>query len=65
LALLVISPLIFLNLDLLLAPTALEQFLSRAIFDLKQLVPPIAFSLAGYVLGSFVRVVIKRSPRTA
>jgi hypothetical protein len=65
LALLVISPLIFLNLDLLLAPTALEQFLSRAIFDLKQLVPPIAFSLAGYVLGSLVRVVIKRSPRTA
>jgi hypothetical protein len=52
-------------LDLLLAPTALEQFLSRAIFDLKQLVPPIAFSLAGYVLGSLVRVVIKRSPRTA
>ena len=65
LALLVILPLIFLNLDLLLAPTALEQFLSRAIFDLKQLVPPIAFSLAGYVLGSLVRVVIKRSPRTA
>jgi hypothetical protein len=34
--LLVISPLIFLNLDLLLAPPALEQFLSRAIFDLKR-----------------------------
>jgi hypothetical protein len=65
LALLVISPLVFLNLDLLLTPPALEQFLSRAIFDLKQLAPPVAFSLAGYVLGSLVRVVIKRSPRTA
>ncbi|WP_156433419.1 hypothetical protein [Bradyrhizobium retamae] len=65
LALLVISPLVFLNLDFLLAPPALEQFLSRAIFDLKVLLPPVAFSLAGYVLGSLVRVVIKRSPRPA
>jgi hypothetical protein len=65
LALLVISPLVFLNLDLLLAPPALEQFLSRAIFDLKQLLPPVAFSFAGYVLGSLARLVIKRPPRTA
>jgi hypothetical protein len=65
LALLVISPLVFLNLDLLLAPPALEQLLSRAIFDLKGLLPPVAFSLAGYVLGSLARVAIKRSPRTA
>jgi hypothetical protein len=65
LALLVISPLVFLNLDLLLAPPTLEQFLSQTIFDLKALLPPLAFSLAGYVLGSLVRFVIKRSPRTA
>jgi hypothetical protein len=52
-------------LDLLLAPPALEQFLARAIFDLKGLLPPVAFSLAGYVLGSLARVAIKRSPRTA
>ena len=64
LPLLVISPLVFLNLDLLLAPPAPEQFLSRAIFDLKQLLPPAAFSLAGYLLGSLIRVMIKRSPRT-
>ena len=65
LALLVISPLAFLNLDFLLAPPALDQLLSRAIFDLKQLLPPIAFSLAGYALGSLARVAINRSPRTA
>ena len=65
LALLVISPLVFLNLDLLLPPPTLEQFLSRAIFDLKALLPPVAFSLAGYVLGSLARVAIKRAPRTA
>ncbi|MEH2624127.1 hypothetical protein V1292_002182 [Bradyrhizobium sp. AZCC 1719] len=65
LALLVVSPLVFLNLDLLLVPPALEQLVSRAIFDLKQLLPPVAFSLAGYVLGSLARAVIKRSPRTA
>jgi len=65
LALLVISPLVFLNLDLLLAPPALGQFLSRAISDLKGLLPPVAFSLAGYVLGSLARAAIKRSTRTA
>jgi hypothetical protein len=65
LALFVISPLVFLNLDLLLAPPALEPFLSRAISDLKGLLPPVAFSLAGYVLGSLARAAIKRSPRTA
>jgi hypothetical protein len=65
LALLVISPLVFLNLDLLLAPPALDQLLPRAISELKQLLPPVAFSLAGYVLGSLARIVIKRSPRTA
>jgi hypothetical protein len=65
LALLVISPLVFLNLDLLLAPPAPGQFLSRAISDLKGLLPPVAFALAGYVLGSLARVAIKRSPRTA
>ncbi|WP_156795916.1 hypothetical protein [Bradyrhizobium icense] len=65
LAFLVISPLVFLNLDILLAPPALEQFLSRAIFDLKALLPPVAFSLAGYVLGSLARIAIKRWPRTA
>ena len=64
LPLLVISPLVFLNLDLLLAPPAHEQFLSRAISDLKGLLPPVAFSLAGYVLGSLARIAIKRSPRT-
>lgn len=65
LALLVISPVVFLNLDLLLAPPPLDQFLSRAILDLKALLPPVAFSLAGYVLGSLARLAIKRSPRTA
>lgn len=65
LALLVISPLVFLSLDFLLAPPSLEQLLSRAIFDLKQLLPPVAFSLAGYVLGSFARAAFRRTPRTA
>jgi hypothetical protein len=65
LALFVILPLAFLNLDLLLAPPALEHLLSRAIFDLKQLLPPVAFSLAGYVLGSLARAAFKRSPRPA
>lgn len=65
LALLVISPLVFLSLDFLLAPSSLEPLLSRAIFDLKQLLPPVAFSLAGYVLGSFARAAFKRAPRTA
>jgi hypothetical protein len=66
LALLAISPLAFLDLDLLLAPPpTLEQFLSRATYDLKELLPPLAFSLAGYVLGSLARVLIKRSPTTA
>jgi hypothetical protein len=65
LALLVISPVVFLNLDFLLAPPALDQLLSRAILDLKQLLPPIAFSLAGYALGSLARAGFRRSPRTA
>jgi len=66
LALLVISPVVFLNLDFLLSPEpTLERFLSQATYDLKALLPPLAFALAGYVLGSLVRLVIKRSPRTA
>ena len=64
LALLVISPVVFLNLDILLAPPALELLLSRAIYELKELLPPLAFSLAGYAFGSLARVVIKRPPRT-
>jgi hypothetical protein len=66
LALLVIAPVVFLNLDFLLtAPSTLEQFLSKARYDLKQLLPPLAFSLAGYVLGSLARAMIKRSPAAA
>ena len=65
LALLVISPVVFLSLDFLLAPPAIEQLPSQAIHDLKQLLPPLAFSLAGYALGSLARAMIKRSPRTA
>jgi hypothetical protein len=66
LALLVISPAVFLNLDLLLAPpSTLEQFLSRARYDLKDLLPLLAFSLAGYALGSLARLVIRRSPTAA
>src|SRR2546429_381247 len=56
LALLVLSPIAFLDLDLLLAPPlAFEQFLSQATHDFKELLPPLAFSLAGYVLGSLAR----------
>ena len=66
LALLAISPVVFLNLDFLLAPgPTLERFLTQATYDLKALLPPLSFALAGYVLGSLVRLVIKRSPRTA
>ncbi len=66
LALLVISPVIFLNLDFLLTPPAtLAQFISSATYDLKQLLPPLAFALAGYALGSLGRAVIRRSPTTA
>lgn len=59
LALLVISPVVFLNLDLPLT-SSLAEFLSRAKYDLRGLLPPLASSLAGYVLGSLARVVIKR-----
>ena len=66
LALLVISPVVFLNLDFLISPgQTLERFLSQATYDLKALLPPLSFALGGYVLGSLVRLVIKRSPRTA
>jgi predicted outer membrane lipoprotein len=66
LALLVIAPVVFLNLDFLLTPPAtLAQFVSRATYDLKQLLPPLAFALAGYVLGSLGRAVIRRSPTSA
>jgi hypothetical protein len=66
LALLVIAPIVFLNLDFLLTPPAtLAKFFSQATYDLKQLLPPLAFALAGYALGSVGRVVIKRSPKTA
>jgi hypothetical protein len=66
LSLLAISPVVFLNLDFLLPPApSLERFLSQATYDLKALLPPLSFALAGYVLGSLVRLVIKRSPRTA
>jgi hypothetical protein len=66
LALLVISPVVFLNLDFLLTPPAtLEQFLSRAKYDLKELLAPLTFALAGYVLGSLARAAIRRSPKAA
>ena len=66
LALLVILPIVFLNLDFLLAPApTLERFLSQATYDLKELLLPLAFSLAGYVLGSLARLMIKRSPASA
>ena len=66
LALLAISPVVFLNLDFLLSPPAtLEQFLSRATSDFREILPPLAFALAGYVLGTLARAVIKRSPTTA
>ena len=60
LALLVISPLVFLNLDFLVTPPAtLERLLSQATYDLKELLPPLVFALAGYVLGSLARLMIK------
>ena len=66
LALLVISPVVFLNLDFLLTPPAtLEKFLSRATSDFKQILPPLTFALAGYVLGTLTRAAIKRSPKAA
>jgi len=66
LALLVITPIVFLNLDFLLTPPAtLANFFSQATYDLKQLLPPLAFALAGYALGSLGRAVIRRSPTTA
>lgn len=66
LALLVISPVVFLNLDFLLAPPAtLEQLLSRATSDFKDILPPLAFALAGYALGTLARAAIKRSPKAA
>ena len=66
LALLVISPVVFLNLDFLLAPPAtLEQFRSRTTSDFKEMLPPLAFTLAGYALGTLARAVIKRSPKAA
>jgi hypothetical protein len=66
LALLVIAPIVFLNLDFLLPPfLTLEQFLARAIYELSKLLPPLAFALAGYVLGSLGRAVIRRSPKVA
>lgn len=64
LALIAISPVIFLNLDFLLtSPATLESFASQATYDLKQILPPLAFALAGYALGSLVRIMIKRKPR--
>lgn len=66
LALLVIAPIIFLNLDFLLTPPAsLAKFVSQATYDLKQLLPPLAFALTGYALGSLGRAVIRRSPTSA
>jgi predicted outer membrane lipoprotein len=66
LALLTISPVVFLSLDFLLTlPSTFEQFLSQAKYDLKAPLPPLAFALAGYALGSLARALIKRSPTTA
>ena len=66
LALLVLAPIFFLNLDFLLAPApTLERFLWQASDDLREVVPPLAFSLAGYILGSLIRLIFKRSPTTA
>ncbi|MGQ0681428.1 hypothetical protein [Bradyrhizobium sp.] len=66
LALLVIAPVVFLDLDLLLAPPpTLAEFQSRAAYDLRGLLPPLASSLAGYVLGALARAAIKRSPTPA
>ena len=66
LALLAILPIVFLNLDFLLTPPAtLERFLMQATYDLKALLPPLAFALAGYLLGSLARAVIRRKPTIA
>ena len=66
LALLAISPVLFLNLDFLLPPgPTLEQFLTQAIYDLKQILPPLAFALIGCALGSLARMMMKRTPRRA
>lgn len=65
LALLVISPVAFLSLDLLLAPSMLAELLPRARHDLRGLLPPLAASLTGYVLGSLARVVFKRAAKAA
>jgi predicted outer membrane lipoprotein len=66
LALLVIAPVVFLNLDFLLTPPAtLAKFFSQATYDLKQLLPPLAFALAGYTLGSLGRGVFRRPPTPA
>lgn len=66
LALLVIAPVVFLNLDLLLAPPpTLAELLSRAKYDLRGLLPPFASAIAGYVLGRLARLMIKRSPTPA
>ena len=66
LALFVLVPIVFLNLDFLLSPApTLERFLAQARDDLREILPPLAFSLAGYVLGSLIRSVIKRSPKAA
>lgn len=66
LALLVLVPIVFLNLDFLLSPApTLERFLQLAADDLREIVPPLAFALAGYALGSLARAVISRSPKAA
>src|SRR5215510_10128163 len=66
LALLVLVPIVFLNLDFLLSPApTVERFLWQASDDLREIVPPLAFSLAGYILGSLIRLIFKRSPTTA
>ena len=66
LALLVISPVIFLNLDFLMLPAATSGgFLSQATRDLRGLLPPLGSALVGYVLGTLARAAIKRSPKAA
>ena len=58
LALLVLVPIVFLNLDFLLSPApTVERFLWQASDDLREIVPPLAFSLAGYILGSLIRLI--------
>jgi hypothetical protein len=66
LALLAIVPVVCLHMDLLLSPpSTLAELLSRATNDLKGVLPPLAFSLGGYTLGTLARAVIKRSPKAA